>query len=363
MHITATTADGAHVGVPAVLQGDMLRRAVPGDGVAEALVRMLEPGGSVSGAPPVESAFDVDQTDDVMVVDDRVVKWALHPSADDVAAVRLEALAAGGFDGTPALRGIARSGGRVVALVTDLVPGAQDGWQWAVDDVRACAQGVSRAADRMGAECGALVGRLHVTLAAGGRRPARAEDVDRWWRRARADASNPAVPSEFHERVEQAIAPIRHAAGTPICPTHGDLHVGQLLRGADGRLHVIDFDGNPVLPADERGDRQPTARDVAGMLASLDHVARVVLHRTTDLTGAQRDRVLAWIPRAQDDFLSAYRAQLGQAGMDDLLDATLLRPFQVQQECREYAYAAQFLPHWRYVPDAALPALLDRGDW
>jgi maltokinase len=31
----------------------------------------------------------------------------------------------------------------------------------------------------------------------------------------------------------------------------------------------------------------------------------------------------------------------------------------VQQECREYAYARRYLPHWRYVPDAALPALLE----
>ena len=33
-------------------------------------------------------------------------------------------------------------------------------------------------------------------------------------------------------------------------------------------------------------------------------------------------------------------------------------PFAVEQECREYVYAARHLPRWLYVPDAALPALL-----
>ena len=37
----------------------------------------------------------------------------------------------------------------------------------------------------------------------------------------------------------------------------------------------------------------------------------------------------------------------------------LLRPFRVAQELHEFVYAARFLPEWRYVPDAALPALLE----
>jgi maltokinase len=68
-----------------------------------------------------------------------------------------------------------------------------------------------------------------------------------------------------------------------------------------------------------------------------------------------------WIERAQQVFLEAYRSALRSAGRADLLDEALLTPFQVQQECREYAYAGRYLPHWRYVPDAALPALLSRG--
>ncbi len=38
-----------------------------------------------------------------------------------------------------------------------------------------------------------------------------------------------------------------------------------------------------------------------------------------------------------------------------------LRAFRTQQVLREIIYAAKHLPRWMYVPDAALPALLDEG--
>ncbi len=108
--------------------------------------------------------------------------------------------------------------------------------------------------------------------------------------------------------------------------------------------------------------RQPAARDVAGMLASWDHVGRVVLHRTDGLDDAAVARVLDWIERAQAAFLDDYRARCSRRpAAPALLDESLLLAMQVQQECREYAYAARYLPHWRYVPDAALPALLSRA--
>ena len=44
-----------------------------------------------------------------------------------------------------------------------------------------------------------------------------------------------------------------------------------------------------------------------------------------------------------------------------LYDAGLLKAFRMQQVLREIVYAAQHLPRWTYVPDAALPALLDEG--
>jgi len=58
-------------------------------------------------------------------------------------------------------------------------------------------------------------------------------------------------------------------------------------------------------------------------------------------------------------FLGSYRRRLGELGHADLYDPRPLRAFRIQQVMREMIYAARHLPRWMYVPDAALPALLD----
>ena len=66
------------------------------------------------------------------------------------------------------------------------------------------------------------------------------------------------------------------------------------------------------------------------------------------------------LPDRSNHHLTTWRTQATVRA--DLLDRRLVRPYQVLQECREYAYARRYLPHWRYVPDAALPALLARPE-
>ncbi|MFL6179368.1 MAG: aminoglycoside phosphotransferase, partial [Actinomycetes bacterium] len=159
-------------------------------------------------------------------------------------------------------------------------------------------------------------------------------------------------------RIEAAVDALRHVRGTPIIPVHGDLHVGQILRWRDGYA-VGDFDGNPVLPVSARLAPQPAARDVAGMLQSLDHVGRVVNRR---VDGANPSRTEQWIEAAQSTFLDAYLSRLSQRGHAELFDQRLVVPFRFEQECREYLYAVRHLPRWRYVPDQALTALLSTVD-
>lgn len=371
-------ARGERFGVPAILDQGRLRRARPGDGVSEALLSSIvmgvAPAGlSIEGFPPFEPvagerAFDVDQTNDLVVVgDSAVVKWFLHPTdAEQPAPARLAALAKAGFDGTPRPWAIVRlavgASTALVATVVDYVPDTRDGWDWAVEEVRDFARDTDGAHGAWVRDLGLLIAGMHMALLGSGTHEATREDVQGWYVRAVADLQHAELNEYDTQRSLAVLTVIRECAGTTVMGVHSDLHIGQVLRSdRTGDYFVIDFDGNPTLRPQERVRRQPTARDVAGMLASLDHVGRVVLHRTDDLDQAQRQRVLDWIEDAQVTFLDSYQLALKQAGHPDLLDDRLVLPFQLQQECREYAYAERYLPHWRYVPDAALPALLNRG--
>lgn len=350
----------------------------PGSGRGERVFRLdrwyCEP---VTG----EHEVAVDQTNESLVVGDRaVVKWNLRlpPEGADVrhpAADRLAVLA--GFDGTPRPWGalsldVARAAEPLLlATVATYLPGATDGWDWAVADVRAYALGALSLDGALApaAAVGDLVARMHVALAATGRDRLDADDARLWAEQARADLAEAVrlVDGPEGERlaaraaaITAGLAALADAGGTPLVDTHGDLHVGQVLRCTDGgvRYAVVDFDGNPVLAAADRARRRPAAVDVAGMLASLDHVGRVVLKRTEGVDAAA---VARWIPWAENAFLDAYRAGLAGAGAAELLDERLLRPVRLQQECREFLYAVRHLPHWRYVPDGALGDLLDEG--
>ena len=376
LYLVVADRRGVTYGVPAVDDAGPLRRAVPGDGAARAVIGLLTADaappwsvtalaelGDESGVPD-ERAIDVDQTNELVIVGDAVVKWMLHPVAGDQPGPRrLVALERAGFPGVPRTHGLVHlaAGGEpmLVAVVTELVAGGEDGWDWAVDDVRALAR------EGAGADWPSLLGRLvadmHVALASAGTATANDEDARRWLAEARSDAIAADLDPAFAGEVDRWLGIIGTASGTTVMDVHGDLHIGQVLRTDGPRYVVIDFDGNPTQELSERMRQQPAARDVAGMMASLDHVGRVVLHRTADLTDDQRDRVRRWIGRAQQEFLTGYRDSLEAAGRPDLLDDRLLLPMQVQQECREYAYADRYLPHWRYVPDAALPDLLARG--
>lgn len=353
-YVAARDARGETYGIP-LAHG---RRARPGDGATAALLDLM----GVTTASRAERGITVDQTNESVVVGDEVlVKWQLHPrTGPQPAEERLGALA--GFPHTPRSLGFAKvdspEGSLVIAGAVAFLPGSEDGWDWAVSDVRALARGTA-AGDPTGAGAlGGIVAQMHLALAADATTTASPGDAATWLAQAHSDAAATAETRALLSRLDPLLEAIGDCAGTPVIPIHGDLHIGQVLRTPDARLWIIDFDGSPLQDPADRLLPQPAARDVATMLASLDHVGRVVVHRTPDLDEQGRARVLDWIRHARSEFLGGYRGALDSGGAGALLDDRLLLPLLVQQECREYAYAERYLPHWRYVPDAALPALL-----
>ena len=322
-----------------------------------------------------EREITVDQTNRSVIVGDRaVVKWLLHTdTAGHPAPARLQSLVDAGFTSMPRPWGLlhqrdSQTGAlKLSAIVTEYLPGTQDGWEWAVEDVRAHVRGAESGALTAPIELGVLTAQMHVALSLTGISEATEAQVQSWYAAAGHDLAEAIALVDGDEgarlrplesRIKESLHPISECVRTPLIDVHGDLHVGQILRtNAPYAYYVTDFDGNPLQTAVERMHRQPAARDVAGMLASLDHVGRVVIHRTPDVDEA---KVVSWIAMAQEIFLDNYREELQRANAEHLLDERLLGPFQVQQECREFVYSVKHLPHWRYVPDAALTALLDR---
>lgn len=286
----------------------------------------------------------VDQTHRSVVVSERlVVKWFTPPLPPPHRSVDLLGhLAAVGFRRTAAPYAAAFDArGRAVALITDYLPGALDGWDWCVD--------AAVAAEPVGALLGELAADLHAALATPSAllpEPVSPADPSGWHARA-LDALDEALALTdepwLHERagtLRDGLEPLRDAAHVPAIDVHGDLHVGQVLKWRDGYA-VIDFDGNPTLAGPH--SRQPAARDVAQLMTSLEHVAQIALkRRDTDVSG--------WLAGELPAFLDAYRARLAALGHAGLFAEDLVRPFAIEQECRELIYAARFLPRWRYAP-------------
>lgn len=386
---------GRLVAAPFCIADTSLVRATPGDGAAASLARLLLEhdqlgvGGfalssfthlaSAMVTPAAgERAMDVDQTHESVVVGDAaVVKWAVH--AEPTPAPELIAhLSLAGFTEMPLPWGFLtwEDGQRavLVASVAQYLPGASDGWTWAVldaGDFAARGGSLAGSVEAFGL-VGTVVADLHASLAtptevmASPAQMVGADEVATWCRLAHLalDDAIASVDAREGDRLVDLSRPIGAAidamgdvSTTTAIPVHGDLHIGQVLRW-DGGYAVGDFDGNPVLPVAQRLALQPAARDVAGLLQSIDHVGRVVLRRVGGADGGLVDQ---WIREAQSRFLDSYRVRLADRGSSHLLDDRLLRPFQVEQECREFLYAVRHLPSWRYVPDQAMQALFSRA--
>lgn len=375
--------DGASSAVPVIRGPDGWQRATAGDGTADALVRLLaqSPGHSSHGRfsvvswidghrPGTERPITVDQTNESVIVGERaVVKWATHlQPGPHPAPGRLSALTAAGFTAMPTPWGVVtwtpeRGDETLVATVTGYLPGAVDGWTWAKDlFIAAATSGDLGAVGETCRALGVVVADLHAALCGTSTRSTFG-DAKRWRdnafatmaeARALASPAGLQVLTERVDDIERILNGLSELVDVPVLDAHGDLHVGQVLH--TGELLVItDFDGNPVLPPAERVLPVPAAVDLAGILQSLSHVA-IVAAKRSELgpdTLVEVDRV------SRAALYDAYIGRLTHGGNADLHIDRAVSAFRLQQVLREIVYAGRHLPRWMYVPDAALPALLD----
>ena len=313
------------------------------------------------------------------------------------------ALTNAGFAHVPRLLGRVRfrlSDGTIDAgMLQQLVPGSSDGWNYALEVGRPYFSGKhgTEPANNFLADAesiGKVTRSLHEALASiAGKpaftvQPATARDVTEWGAKAKRSVTQAldllatmvprkALPSErlaeadvllrrrnhFLEYLDEIVRTAGQDAGGRI-RHHGDYHLGQLLRGEDGRFYVIDFEGEPARPLAERREPHSALRDVAGMLRSFGYAAATL---ATEASGTLQPHIrellsARWERDARNAFLRGYLAKSGGVGAflpkgDDTI-RHLISLFETEKVFYELTYELNNRPDWVWIPMRGISKLL-----
>jgi maltose alpha-D-glucosyltransferase / alpha-amylase len=328
----------------------------------------------------------------------RSISTGEHPEAE-----MTRYLTSGGFANAPALLGevsrVDHDGQRhALAVAQAFVRNQGDAWTWALNQAnRAFDATASREATAeargddirdyhaLAATIGRQLGVMHAVLARPTEDPAfspqraTTADVDMWIDRAsglltraldtiatRKDWETETAAADAEklladrEALQAALRRLgRQGEGTLMTRIHGDFHLGQVLV-ASADAYIIDFEGEPARPLDERRRKASPLRDVAGLLRSIDYAAATAMDPknlvATRISPGRRHRLVARLREgAAKAFLDGYREaahQLPDMGGDSLLDF-----FLVEKAAYEVGYEAANRPAWLAVPVGGLARL------
>lgn len=149
---------------------------------------------------------------------------------------------------------------------------------------------------------------------------------------------------------------------------HGDFHLGQVLfTGKD--FVIIDFEGEPDRPIDERKIKASPLRDVAGMIRSLHYASQAAMrsphHKALHVkTGG--DGMAPWLDVwflwSSASFLKAYLAEMADSSIlpsdhDEL--KSLLDAFLLEKAVYELGYELNNRPDWVQIPLEGILHLLE----
>jgi maltose alpha-D-glucosyltransferase/alpha-amylase len=217
--------------------------------------------------------------------------------------------------------------------------------------------------------------------------PVTADDVRDWTERVvrRADRMfdelarrQPHLTSDDQQLIESLLAcrewlPARLRELLPESPDcmkirhHGDFHLGQMLIVKDD-VCIIDFEGEPRRSIAERRQKAPAARDVAGLIRSIDYSATTALERALKSFPDPHGRIAQALDRWRERSTAAFLADYRQWSSDPRLwprsshdSDRMLDFFLLEKAFYEIEYELAHRPDWLRVPLAGTWRILSRS--
>ena len=266
-----------------------------------------------------------------------------------------------------ALYGWIEAGENDLAMIQQFLRTAADGWDLALASARNLFAEADLHAEEVGGDfageahrLGVAVSEVHEVL----RTEFGTSEFDAApkaeWMRQRLESASAAVPvlAEHAEALRAVYDRLGDVVGGAAQRVHGDLHLGQTLRTSRG-WKLVDFEGEPAKPLDERRLPDSPWRDVAGMLRSFDYAAQSVVK---DLYSAEAPhsqiayRAQEWVQRNRNAFLAGYAESRLEAGGEALTptELTLIDAYEADKAVYEVVYEARNRPGWLDIPLAAV---------
>lgn len=323
----------------------------------------------------------------------RKLEPGIHPDVEVTRFLTHDRL----FVHVPVLLGTIRfedpDGVTIAGMLQELVPGAVDGWTYALECSREYFNAAgSRERDVPFAaeaeQLGTVTRALHEALASGdpgsdfAMHRAEASDVRTWARSAvqmieaasgalERAISEQRLPREMldearaiTERRPRYVAWITELAdgidadAGAKTRTHGDYHLGQVLRSSARQFLVIDFEGEPLRPLSERRVRHSPLRDVSGMLRSFSYCAAVGSGLSASGTAHSSEpraavRAARWERAVRDAFLRGYFAESKDAALlprSQNNTGRLISLCEAEKLFYELRYELDHRPDWVWIP-------------